>query len=72
LVRGKPVADQELKEATFEPYEEDPEAAEEDAVEDELAWKMNLLMSTFVRELWGRPTLYWARAHNYRGLAPCL
>ena len=39
-------------------YEEDPDAAEEDALEDELAWKMNLLMGGLVRDLWSRPTLY--------------
>jgi len=29
----------------LELYEEDPEAAEEDALEEELAWKLNLLMT---------------------------
>ena len=42
----------------LEPYEEDPEAAEEDALEDELAWKLNLFMTDLVGDMWGRATLY--------------
>ena len=41
----------------LEPYEEDPEAAEEYALEDELAWKLNLLMTDLVGDMWGRATL---------------
>lgn len=40
------------------PYEEDPEAAEEDALEDELAWTLNLLMTDLIGDMWGRATLY--------------
>ena len=43
----------------LEPYEEDPEAAEEDALEDELARKLNLLMTDLVGDIWGRATLTW-------------
>jgi hypothetical protein len=32
----------------LDPYEEDPEAAEEDALEDELAWKLNLRMTDLI------------------------
>ena len=35
-------------EAMLDPYEEDPEAAEEDALEDELAWKLNLRMTDLI------------------------
>ena len=52
------MTDQELEEAMFEPYEEDPEAAEEDALEDELGWKLNLLMTNLVGDMWGRATPY--------------
>jgi hypothetical protein len=46
----------------LEPYEEDPETAEEDALEHELAWKLNLLMTDLVGEMWGRGTLsMWCR-----------
>jgi hypothetical protein len=48
----------ELKEAMLEPYEEGPEAAEEDALESELAWKLNLLMTDLVGDMWSRATLY--------------
>ena len=41
-----------------EPYEEDPEAVEEDALEDELAWKLNLFMTDLVGDMWDRATLY--------------
>jgi hypothetical protein len=52
------MTNQELQEAMLEPYEKDPEAAEEDTLEDELAWKLNLLMSDLVGDMWGRATLY--------------
>ena len=42
----------------LEPCEEDPEGAEEDALEEELAWKLNLLMTNLVGDMWGRATLY--------------
>jgi hypothetical protein len=42
----------------LEPYEEDPETAEEDALEDELAWKLNLFMTDLVGDMWDRATLY--------------
>ena len=42
----------------LEPYEEDPVTAEEDALEDELAWKLNLFMTDLVGDMWGRATLY--------------
>lgn len=40
LVCRKLMTDEELEEGMFEPYEGDPEAAEEEALEDELAWKL--------------------------------
>ena len=52
------MTDEELHEAMLDPYEEDPEAAEGDALEDELAWKLNLLMTDLVGDLWSRITLY--------------
>ena len=58
MVRRKLMTDQELEEAMLEPYEKDPEAAEEDALEDELAWKLNLLMTDLVGDMWGQSTLY--------------
>jgi hypothetical protein len=58
VVRRKLMTDEELQEAMLEPYEEDSEAAEEDALEDELAWKMNLFMTDLVGDMWGRATLY--------------
>jgi hypothetical protein len=58
LVRRKLMSEEELQEAMVDPYEEDPEAAEEDALEDELAWKLNLLMTDLVGDMWGRATLY--------------
>jgi hypothetical protein len=58
LVRRKLMTNQELEEAMLDPYEEDPEAVEEDALEDELAWKLNLLMTDLVGDMWGRATLY--------------
>jgi hypothetical protein len=35
LVRRKLMTEEELEEAMLEPFEEDPQAAEEDALEDE-------------------------------------
>jgi hypothetical protein len=58
LVRRKLMTEEELQEAMLDPFEEDPEAAEEDALEDELAWKLNLLMTDLVGDMWGRATLY--------------
>ena len=52
------MAEEELQEAMLDPYEDDPDAAEEDALEGELAWKLNLLMTDLVGEMWGRATLY--------------
>ena len=43
----------------LEPYEEDPEAAEEDALEDELARKLNLLITDLVGDIVGQATLTW-------------
>ena len=37
LIRRKLMTEEELEDGLFEPYEEDPWAAEEDAYEDELA-----------------------------------
>jgi hypothetical protein len=58
LVRRKLMTDVEPQEAMLDPYEEDPEAAEGDALEDELAWKLNVLMTDLVGDLWSRITLY--------------
>ena len=41
LVRRKLMTEEELEEGMFQPYEEDPLSAEEDAYEDELVWKLN-------------------------------
>ena len=48
LVRRKLMTDQELEEAMLDPFEDAPEAAEEDVLEGELAWKLNLLMTDLV------------------------
>jgi hypothetical protein len=58
LVRRKLMTDQELEEVILSPYEENPETAEEDALEDELAWKLNLFMTDLVGDMWGRDILY--------------
>ena len=58
LVRRKLMTDEELEEGMFEPYEADPEAAEEEAYEDELAWKLRGRLTEQVGEMWGRATLY--------------
>ncbi len=58
IVRRKLLTDQELQEAMLEPYEVDPQTAEEDVLEGELAWKLNLLMTDLVGHMWDRATLY--------------
>ncbi len=58
LVRRKLMTEEELEEAMLEPYEVDPEAAEEDALEGELAWELNLRLTDLVGDMWGRATLY--------------
>jgi hypothetical protein len=58
LVRRKLMTEEELEEAMLETFEEGPEAAEEDTLESELAWKLNLLMTDLVGEMWSRATLY--------------
>jgi hypothetical protein len=58
LVRRKLMTDEELEEGTFEAYEADPGAAEEKALEEELAWKLSGRLSEQVGEVWGRATLY--------------
>ena len=58
LVRRKLMTDEELEEGMFEPYEADPEAAEEEALEDELTWKLNGRLTEQVGEMWARATLY--------------
>jgi hypothetical protein len=73
LVRRKLMTKEELEEAVLEPYEEDPEAAEVEALDSELAWKLNMRMTYLVGHLWRRATLYvvpdppcssWAQALN--------
>lgn len=58
LVRRKLMTDEELEEAMLEPYEADPEAAEVDALEGELAWKLNLRLTYLAGDMWERATLY--------------
>ncbi len=58
LVRRKLMTDEEVEEAMLRPYEEDPEAAEEDAYEDELAWKLTERLIDLVGNEWRRATLY--------------
>jgi hypothetical protein len=58
LVRRKLMTDEEVEEGMFESYEEDPEAAEEEALEDELAWKLRGRLTEQVGEMWRRATLY--------------
>jgi hypothetical protein len=59
LVRRKLMTEEELQEAMLlDPSEEDPEAAEEEVLEVELAWKVNLFMTDLVRDLWCQGTLY--------------
>ena len=42
----------------FQPYEEEPLVAEEDACEDELVWKLNARLTDLVGDMWGRAILY--------------
>ena len=42
----------------FEPYEANPEAAEEEAYEDELAWRIRGRLTEQVGEMWGKATFY--------------
>jgi hypothetical protein len=58
LVRRKLMTEQELEEGMFDPYEEDPLSAEEEAYEDELVWKLNGRLTDLVGDMWGRATLY--------------
>jgi hypothetical protein len=58
LVRRKLMTDEEVEEAMLRPYEEDPEAVEEDAYEDELAWKLTDRLADLVGDEWRRATLY--------------
>jgi hypothetical protein len=58
LVRRKLMTDEELEEGMFEPYEADPEAAEEEALVEELVWKLHSRLREQVGEVWGRATLY--------------
>jgi len=58
LVRRKLMTNEELEEGMFEPYERDPEAEEEEALEEELVWKLRSRLSEQVGEVWGRATLY--------------
>jgi hypothetical protein len=58
LVRRKLMTYEELEEGMFEPYEADPEAAEEEALEEELTWKLHSRLREQVGEVWGRATLY--------------
>jgi hypothetical protein len=58
LVRRKLMTEEELEEGMFQPYEEDPLSAEEDAYEDELVWKLNARLTDLVGGTWGRTTLY--------------
>ena len=43
-----------IAEGVFEPDEADPEAVEEEAYEDELAWKLNVGLIEQVGEMWVR------------------
>ena len=58
LVRRKLMTEEELEEGMFQPYEEDPLSAEEDAYEDELVWKLNARLTDLAGDMWGRATLY--------------
>jgi hypothetical protein len=58
LVRRKLMTDEELEEGMFKPYEADPEAAEEEALEEELVWKLRSRLSEQVGEMWGKAVLY--------------
>jgi hypothetical protein len=52
------MTDEELEEGMFEPYERDPEMAEEEALEEELVWKLSTILTELVGEVWWRATLY--------------
>jgi hypothetical protein len=52
------MTEEELEEGMFQPYEEDPLSAEEDAYEDELVWKLNARLTDLAGDMWGRATLY--------------
>jgi hypothetical protein len=54
LVRRKLMTEEELEEGMFQPYEEDPLSAEEDAYEDELVWKLNARLTDLAGDMWGR------------------
>jgi hypothetical protein len=58
LVRRKLMTEEELEEGMFQPYEEDPLSAEEDAYEDEMVWKLNARLTDLAGDMWGRATLY--------------
>ncbi len=58
LVRRKLMTEEEAEEAMLRPYEEDPKASEEDAYEDELAWKLTERLSDLIGDEWRRATLY--------------
>jgi hypothetical protein len=51
LVCRKLMTNEELEEGMFEPYEADPAGAEEEAIEDELAWKLNERLTEQVGEM---------------------
>ncbi len=57
LVRRKLMRDEEVEKAMLRPYKEDPEAAEEDAYEDELAWKLTERLIDLVGNEWRRAAL---------------
>jgi hypothetical protein len=50
LVCRKLMTDEELEEGMFEPYKRDPETAEEEALEEELVWKLSTRLSELVGE----------------------
>ena len=58
LVGRKLLTEEELEEGMFQPYEEDPLSAEEDAYEDELVWKLNARLTDLAGNMWRRATLY--------------
>lgn len=57
LVERKLLSEDDLEEAGLEPYEEDPEAAERQAYEGELAWRLNERLTEVVGDRWGRANL---------------
>jgi hypothetical protein len=58
LIRRKLMTDEELEEGMFEPYEADPGAAEEEALEEELVGKLDEWLTEQVGEIWERAILY--------------